>query len=268
MDKTQLDFIMPKGWDELTQRKLRYVFRLIADGFTVDEIKTMCLFRWNEAEVIGKESNGIYLVQLGKEHFNLKVVEIAMILPYLDWLGALPPMPVRLERIKGHKAIAADFQGVPFETYIVCDNLFQGVLAALARTENGDMRNETVTALLCQLAEVLYPGLNCKPSTLNNADKVSIFYWIGSLKDFFSKRFHHFYGNMEQETGNLLAGSQFQISGSRLQEAMDAQIRALTKGDITKESEILALDTWRALTELNAQAKEYKELKAAYNGKH
>ena len=73
---------------------------------------------------------------------------------------------------------------------------------------------------------------------------------------------------MEQETGNLLAGSQFQISGSRLQEAMDAQIRALTKGDITKESEILALDTWRALTELNAQAKEYQELKAAYNGKH
>ena len=73
---------------------------------------------------------------------------------------------------------------------------------------------------------------------------------------------------MEQETGNLLAGSQFQISGSRLQEAMDAQIRALTKGDITKESEILSLDTWRALTELNAQAKEYQELKAAYNGKH
>ena len=34
---------------------------------------------------------------------------------------------------------------------------------------------------------------------------------------------------------------------------MNAQIRALTKGDVTKEKEILALDTWRALTELNAQ---------------
>ena len=34
---------------------------------------------------------------------------------------------------------------------------------------------------------------------------------------------------------------------------MNAQIRALTKGDVTKESEVLALDTWRALTELNAQ---------------
>lgn len=37
-------------------------------------------------------------------------------------------------------------------------------------------------------------------------------------------------------------------------------IRALTKGDITKEREILALDTHRALTELDAQAKEYQEL--------
>ena len=250
---SNLDFIMPKGWDELTQKQLRFVYRLIADGFTADEIKTMCLFCWNKAEVIGKESNCIYLVQLGKEHFNLKVVEIAMILPYLDWLGALPPMPVHLERIKGHKAIAADFQGVPFETYIVCDNLFQGYL----QTQNN--------ALLDELAPHLYPGLSGK---ISDAERISIFYWIGALKDFFSKRFHHFYGNTEQETGNLLAGSQFQISGSRLQEAMDAQIRALTKGDITKESEILSLDTWRALTELNAQAKEYQELKAAYNGKH
>ena len=192
-------------------------------------------------------------MQLGKEHFNLKEVEIAMLLPYLDWLGALPPMPVRLERIKGHKAIAADFQAMPFESYIVCDNLFQGYL----QTQN--------PALLDELATHLYPDLTGK---ISDAERINIFYWLASLKDFFSKRFHHFYGNMEQETGNLLAGSQFQISGSRLQEAMDAQIRALTKGDITKESEILSLDTWRALTELNAQAKEYQELKAAYNGKH
>lgn len=249
-----LDFTMPKGWSELSQKQLRYVYRLIADGFTADEIKTMCLFRWNKAEVIGKESNGIYLVQLGKEHFNLKVVEIAMILPYLDWLGSLPPMPVRLERIKGKRAITADFQGVPFETYIICDNLYQGYL----QTQND--------ALLAELATHLYPGLNCKPSTLNDAEKISIFYWLASLKDFFSHRFSDFLQPASADNGNLLGGSP--NIGSQLQESMDAQIRALTKGDVTKESEILALDTWRALTELNAQAKEYKQLKAAYNGKH
>ena len=48
---------------------------------------------------------------------------------------------------------------------------------------------------------------------------------------------------------------------------MNAQIRALTKGDVTKEAEVLALDTWRALTELNVQAKEYKELNAKTKAK-
>ena len=33
--------------------------------------------------------------------------------------------------------------------------------------------------------------------------------------------------------------------------AMNAQIRALTGGDITKEEAVLSMDTWRALTELS-----------------
>ena len=45
---------------------------------------------------------------------------------------------------------------------------------------------------------------------------------------------------------------------------IDAQIRALTKGDITKEHEILSLDAIRALTELDAQAREYDELQRRY----
>ena len=43
------------------------------------------------------------------------------------------------------------------------------------------------------------------------------------------------------------------------------QIRALTKGDITKEKEIFEMDTWRALTELDAQAQEYEDLKKKYD---
>ena len=41
---------------------------------------------------------------------------------------------------------------------------------------------------------------------------------------------------------------------------MDNQIRALTKGDVTKEEQVLATDTVRALTELDTMAREYQEL--------
>ena len=40
-------------------------------------------------------------------------------------------------------------------------------------------------------------------------------------------------------------------------------IRALTGGDITKEAAIMKMDTWRALTELDAKAREAEELRKA-----
>ena len=130
----------------------------------------------------------------------------------------------------------AEFRGVPFETYIVVENLYQGFLSTQK------------DALLDDIAHVLYPGCS---ATLTPEERISIFYWVASLKDMFARR---------------LLGSSPNI-GKQLQESMDAQIRALTKGDITKEREILSLDTWRALTELNAQAKEYKQINALINDK-
>lgn len=40
--------------------------------------------------------------------------------------------------------------------------------------------------------------------------------------------------------------------------AMNAQIRALTGGDVTKERAVLQMDCWRALTELDAKHTIFK----------
>ena len=69
----------------------------------------------------------------------------------------------------------------------------------------------------------------------------------------FAPRWNHFF----KPTG----GEQHMNMEAHLQNLMDTQIRALTKGDITKEAEVLSMDVHRALTELNAQAKDYEELK-------
>ena len=45
---------------------------------------------------------------------------------------------------------------------------------------------------------------------------------------------------------------------------MNAQIRALTGGDITKEKEVMSMDCWRALTELNEKAREQQEFNQKY----
>ena len=46
---------------------------------------------------------------------------------------------------------------------------------------------------------------------------------------------------------------------------MTAMIRALTKGDVTKQEQTLGIDLYTALTELNELAREAAEIEAKYN---
>ncbi len=70
-----INFIVPQGWHELSDKQLRYVYQLVADNFATDdkscqreqsqarlsyaecsrfcweEIKTLCLLRWSGTKV-------------------------------------------------------------------------------------------------------------------------------------------------------------------------------------------------------------------------
>lgn len=249
MQTISINFIVPQGWHELSDKQFRYVYQLLADDFATDEIKTLCLLRWSATKVIGKQDSGAYLLRKGKILFEVTPLTLAEILPALDWLGSLPTSPVRLSKINRQHALPADFSEVPFETFIICDNLYQGYL----QTQDD--------ALLDELGATLYgKSIDFKPY-----ERISIFYWFASLKDSLSRKYSDFFQPITGASDDNLLGS----SDPSVEDAMNAQIRALTKGDVTKEAEVLALDTHRALTELNAQAREYKELNAkiSTNGK-
>lgn len=246
MQTISINFIVPQGWYELGDKQLRYVYNLIAKEYATDEIKTLCLLQWSGTKVIGRQDSGAYLLKKGKILFEVTPLTLAELLPHLDWLGSLPTVPVRLSKINRQSALPADFSEVPFETYIICDNLYQGYLS----TQNNE--------LLDQLGATLYG----KSMTFKPSERISIFYWFAALKETLSRKYSDFFQPIAGAAdGNLLGSS------TSVEDAMNAQIRALTKGDITKEKEVLALDTHRALTELNAQAREYKELNAKTQSK-
>ena len=271
MQTISINFIVPQGWHELSDKQLRYVYQLLADDFATDdkscqreqsqacldyaecsrfcweEIKTLCLLQWSGTKVIGRQDSGAYLLKKAKILFEVTPLTLAELLPHLDWLASLPTVPVRLSKINRQHALPADFSEVPFETFIICDNLYQGYL----QTQNDD--------LLDQLGATLYG----KAMAFKPYERISIFYWFAALKDTFSRKFPDFFQPISAATGGNLLGS----SAPSVEDAMNAQIRALTKGDVTKEKEVLALDTHRALTELNAQAREYKELNAKTQSK-
>lgn len=242
MQTISINFIVPQGWHELSDKQLRYVYQLLANEFATDEVKTLCLLQWSGTKVIGRQESGSYLLKKGKFLFEVTPLTLAELLPHLDWLGSIPTVPVRISKINRQHALPADFSEVPFETFIICDNLYQGYL----QTQDDN--------LLDQLGATLYG----KSMTFKPYERINIFYWFAALKDTFSRKFPDFFQPIEAATDGNLLGS----SAASVEDAMNAQIRALTKGDVTKEGEVLALDTHRALTELNAQAREYKELNA------
>lgn len=243
MQTISINFIVPGSWEEMSDKQLRYVYQLMADNFSTDEVKTLFLLKWSGTKVIGRQDSGSYLVKLGKQMFELTPLTLAELLVNLDWLGATPTSPVRPSKMNRRQALAADFQGVPFETFIVCDNYFQGYL----QTQQN--------YLLDEIGRVVYQDAKLK---FLPWQRIAIFYWMVALKDLFARQFPDFF----QPAGSASDGNLLGSSTPSVQDAMNAQIRALTKGDVTKEAEVLALDTWRALTELNAQAREYKELNA------
>ena len=244
-----INLIVPRGWHELDDKQLRYLFGLLADDYSSAEIRTLCLLRWSGLKVLYRQDND-FVLSFGSEEFMLTVTEVTDAIEALKWLDEIPSFPVRLSRIGQYTALPADFLSVPFEKYIYCDNLYQGYL----HTKDD--------SLIDEMMKVLYDGWNSKGLPL---ERIATFYWFSSLKQYFAKTFNHFFQQTDSTDGNLL-GSAKNI-GEQVTEAMNAQIRALTKGDITKEKEVLAMDCWRALTELNAQAKEYNEFNQKY-GKH
>ena len=238
--KTIIDLSIPKSWQELPDKELRFVFRLLNGNYSLAQVKTMCLLRWAKMKVLRREG-GIFIMRLKKQVFPISALQITEAITNMDWLGDFPQYPVRLSRIGFHRPVRADFQNVSFEDFLTLDNLYQGYL----QTQKKE--------LLLDMAVILYQSRFIR---LSNEEATSIFYWFTSLKRYFASLFTHFFGT----AGDGEASS---LSFKQLQDNMNTQIRALTGGDITKERDVLRMDCWRALTELDAKAKDYEEIQKA-----
>ncbi len=240
---------LPTSWAELTDKQLLMVYSLFARDLSAAEVKTLCLMKWNHLKVLATLPRHRFLIKRGKEQVVLRVRQIQQATSVLDFLDIFAPMPVRIARIGKYHALPADFEKVPFEQYLFVDNLFQGYL------------NTQSDELLLQIAQVLYASDDVKPT---KAHLVGTFYWMASLKQYFASLFPNFYKPASAMGEiNLLGSGQPDIY-TQLRESTNAMIRALTGGDITKESAIMKMDTWRALTELDAKAREAEELRKAY----
>ena len=250
--ETVFNISLPTSWAELSDKQLLMVYDLFSRDLSAAEVKTLCLMKWNRLRVLASLPRHRSLIKRkGESEVALSARQIRQATSVLDFLDSFAPMPVRISRIGKYRALPADFEKVPFEQYLYVDNLFQGYL------------NTQQDELLFQMAQVMYASDHVKPS---KAHLVGIFYWMASLKQYFAGLFTNFYKPAANTDGNLLGNSQPDIY-SQLRDSTNAMIRALTGGDITKEATIMKMDTWRALTELDAKAREVEEIRKATQNK-
>ena len=241
-----MNITLPTNWHQLTDRQLELVYRLFARELSSPEVKTLCMIRWNKIKVIGEtgDKKGEYWLKHEKKLQRVSSRQLQAATEYLNFMDNIPDYPVRYSKIGRHHPLNADFAEVPFETYMYADNLFQGYL----HTENMD--------LLKELVHILYNSDKIKPEP---HQCIMAFYWFAALKKMMANNFPHFF----QPIGEVKDPDMLQSKSlhQTLMDAVNAQIRALTGGDVTKEPYIMKMDTIRALTELDAKAQEADEMR-------
>lgn len=251
-----IDIKMPTKWQDLSQDELLIVFQCL-DYYTRpgDSVLFQVFRRLARMRPLRRNDDTRFLCsfrsgygrRMKKYNCWLTAAELAEHLNCLDFIADPGSVPVRLDVIgsgsrRKYAAVNPQLHNVSFRDYVKIENLYQGFL------RTNDMRD------IAKLAALLYPGFNPDKDTLLSYETLSILHWLVQLKSMFALTFKNFFSPAggKDEAPNMV-------------DVLNNEIRALTQGDVTKEAEILEIDCWRALTELDFKAKEAEEFNQAKN---
>lgn len=241
----ELDFRIPSGWAELEPREIPVVFKaLMSDGFAdASEIPVYLLMRLSGIAVVGRTADGVrYLCSQRGKLSALEPIVLASLVEKMQWVLDDPKLPWRPVMLAGRETVDAEMLYITLAEWLRIDDCYTGALY----TQNISLVNS-----LCPI--LLKKGLGAR---FEDWECLAVLRWIQGVKALLSDEYPEFFvpAPKMQPDADLKRS---------LREGVDAQIRALTKGDITKEEEVLNMPLRRALAELNAQAREYREYKQA-----
>lgn len=211
---------------------------------TTAQVAALCLLHWNRISVITPYADH-WLVSHDGIEMIITIQDLAAATFSMDWIRKLPDRPVRLDKIDGANPVDAELDdSFSLDDWLSCEALWQGYQVA----QHPDY--------LIKMAGILYRKQDIH---LKEYETLSIFYWWAGVKALCNMLYPNFF----KPIGNEPASNNIPDK-DMLRRNMDAQIRALTKGDITKEQLVLDMPAHRALTEMDALAKEYDDLNRKY----
>lgn len=229
----------------MSDSQKRYALKLIgSERYSSVEIRTMLLLAFTGITIDRRTANSWACscrLDNGKRHrFLLKTWQVHSMTKQLKYVDSYDDQGVRLESIRGFKAVDVHLHNVRFKAYLNMEKYYQAYLV----TKKPEM--------IIKLARLLYASKEL--TELDVAEQLSTFLWYSYVKKYLAGLFPHFFRPMPPSAGRNVNWI----------EQMNAQIRALTEGDITKEETILNMDCWRALTELDEKAREAEDFRKKY----
>ena len=245
----RLSFYMPTKWEALSEKQLRYIFKM-GDIYQDVALKTLCLVRFLNIKVHRKTNEGwlcsVRTSPFKRKRFFLQTFEIDSFISQLTFLDQIGSTPFNLLKIGKYRAIDVCFHGVSFIDYIQVENYYQGYLYS---------RDDSMVTAMAKLMYVDKRGKHPRKIRLTKVETMAVVMWYASLKNHFAGKFPYFFQRVDTDQDTE------QEETLNMETVMNAEIRALTGGDIVKEKAVLEMDVWRALTELNEKAREIKTKK-------
>ena len=243
-----VDIYVPTSWAELTPAQYRAAVQLKCT-WPRDEARVYAFLAFAGIQLVSREQGTTALVRLHGKPYRVTLSSIMLGAREVGFIDTPPAFPIRYEEVEGHPAPDAELHGVPFGTYLQADAAFARFL--LTRSD----------AHALQLIELLY-GADVAESPRRAEYIYMATQWWTGLKTYLASLFRHIFRPAASKEGE--EGQPAQPDEEEIRDLTLAQIRALTDGDVTKEEAVLNVDTWSALAELDAKARDAAEIRRLY----
>jgi hypothetical protein len=248
-----INLLLPANWKAMNEKQLLFYSFLISSGNSEAELRVKCFCRFSGISVDRTTIAGTWVCRKKKVGtFLLADWEVTDFLKHLDFLTDSIKEITPLTKIARRKHVDSRLRSTPFRQYLACENYYQ----AFIHTQDEHF-------LRC-LAACFYNGSRAfsDNETAKRAVRFkktsphvlyTVFMWFTGLKDVFSIQFPNFFDRIPAPHGRPSINMREQING---------MLRALHGGDITKLQAVQDTETWQALAELDAKAREAKEMEA------
>ena len=90
-----IDIKVPTCWQQLSDKQLRFVFKLLNGNFSLPQVKALCLLKWAKMKILRREGS-IFIMKYNKQTFPVTALQITEVTQSMEWLGDFPGNPDRL----------------------------------------------------------------------------------------------------------------------------------------------------------------------------